>query len=539
MTEKMKVNPWIILAICASAVSLIVIDGTIVNVALPSIIKDLGLSFSQAEWVNTAYALVFSALLITFGQIADTKGRGKMQALGIAVFTLGSLVAAQASTPTLLILARVLQGLGGAAVLPTTLSTVNAIFRGKSRHIAFAVWGSVIAGMAAIGPLAGGYLTTYFSWPWIFYINLPLGIILTILAWLFVPNGQAISSSTENTSENITSKGLDWGGIILSSITLASLVYALIESRKYGWFWAKVDTDFFFPISRCTVLLVVAFICGYGVYCWEKYQLRLQANPLIDIRLFKIPTFSLGNIAAMTIAIGEFGLLFALPLYLQNLRELAAIEAGGILAVMAIGSFIGGGIAAPLARKFTPRLAASIGLLSEAIALFVLSFNLDLTTGFYPISACLFVYGMGLGIASAQLTSIILVDIPTNQSGQGSAIQSTTRQIGTALGTAIVATFMAYSLQSNAQELLASTKIPAQIQTQVSQSLSNSAGNIIPALKSPAGPLSHLPASMRKETLSTAETAFSNASASAVRIASGFILLGALAALGLKRKINS
>ncbi|MBN9170915.1 MAG: MFS transporter, partial [Microbacterium sp.] len=215
---------WVGLVFISIAVSLIIVDSTIVNVAVPSIVDDLGISSTQVQWVQEAYTLVFAALLLVFGSLADRFGRRRMMLTGVAIFAVSSVAAALAPTGDLLILARLVQGVGGAMILPTTLSLINATFRGKERGLAFAVWGSTIGGMAAVGPLLGGWLTTDFSWRWAFGINVPLGIAIIV--------GVALTVAESREPER---RGIDVVGAILSVVTTGSLVFGLVEGRTLGW----------------------------------------------------------------------------------------------------------------------------------------------------------------------------------------------------------------------------------------------------------------------------------------------------------------
>ena len=221
---------WLIMPVLALGISLIIVDSTIVNVALPQIIDGLGLDLSQAEWTNSLYSLVFAALLIAVGSTADRYGRRKLFIIGAIVFALASVMAALATTPATLLEARALQGVGGAMILPTSLSLVNANFRGRDRATAFGIWGATIAGMAAVGPVLGGWLTTNFSWRLIFWINPPLALIVIIGALLIVPE-----------SKEPDAPGLrDWFGVLLISSGLALLVFGLIEGERYGW-WSATE----------------------------------------------------------------------------------------------------------------------------------------------------------------------------------------------------------------------------------------------------------------------------------------------------------
>jgi MFS family permease len=205
---------------------MIIVDATIVNVALPSIIGEFGLDLSDAEWINSIYSLVFAALLITLGRVGDLRGRRRLFMVGLVVFVAASMLAGRAGGGGALIFARLLQGVGAAAILPSTLSTVNATFQGRERGIAFGVWGSVIGGMAAVGPLLGGWLTTEHSWRWAFYVNLPIGIVALVGAFAWV----------EETKEERRFPGFDIAGVALSGLGMAGLVFALIEGPRFGFF---------------------------------------------------------------------------------------------------------------------------------------------------------------------------------------------------------------------------------------------------------------------------------------------------------------
>src|SRR5665647_2444941 len=226
-TVESTLNPqrWKAMPIIALAVSIIIMDATVVNVVLPVLIRDISLTASDAEWINSVYALVFASLLITLGRIGDIFGRRRLLIIGILIFGVASVLAASSHSGTTLIAARLLQGVGGAMILPATLSTVNALFTGRERGIAFAIWGSTIGGMAAVGPVVGGWLTTDFSWRWAFLINIPIVLIVLIGTLVWVPE----------TKDPHVERGVDILGAVLSIAGLSGIVFALIESQRYGW----------------------------------------------------------------------------------------------------------------------------------------------------------------------------------------------------------------------------------------------------------------------------------------------------------------
>ncbi|QLY32448.1 DHA2 family efflux MFS transporter permease subunit [Nocardia huaxiensis] len=434
---------WFALGVLALGLSMVVLDGTIVSVSLPVIIGDLDLNFTQAQWITSIYAVVLAALLITSGRLGDRLGRRNMFALGVLVFLAGSVLAAMATSIWPLILGRVVQGIGAAGVMPGTLATMNAIFRGRDRIIAFAVWGSVISGVAAIGPLLGGWITTYYTWPWIFLVNIPLGVLVLIGLILFVPE----------TRMGKAAPGLDVDGFLLSAAGFALLVFALIEGQTYGWWkplhefplagWTWPVTA---PISPIPVLLALGVLCLVLFIRWEQHRNLIGRSALLDPALFKIKSFRWGNITAFAVALGEFGLLFVLPLFMVNVLGLSTLGAGYVLAAMAVGAFLAAGIAEGLVHKFGPVRVVQIGLAIEAVAIALAALVVTPDISGWWLAILLFGYGVGLGMASAQLTGAVLADVPTVASGQGSATQSTVRQVGSAFGTAVIGALLSVSL---------------------------------------------------------------------------------------------
>ena len=245
---------WFGLAVLSVGVAMIIVDATIVNVALPSIIREFDLALADAEWINSIYSLVFAALLITLGKVGDMYGRRRMFMIGLVIFVGASMMAGLSSDGSSLIFARFLQGVGAAVILPATLSTVNATFQGKERGIAFGVWGSVIGGMAALGPLLGGWLTTEHSWRWAFYINVPIGAAALIGAFLWV----------KETRDTEMQRGFDIPGVFLSGLGMAGVVFALIEGPRLGFF-NQIDTfsagPFTWPENWISPV-VVTFLMG-------------------------------------------------------------------------------------------------------------------------------------------------------------------------------------------------------------------------------------------------------------------------------------
>lgn len=509
---------WGVLIVLTLSVSLIILDGTIVNVALPTIVGALKLDFTQTQWTSALYALVFASLLLLAGWAGDRWGRRTTLLIGLVLFVGSSVVCASANGAGPFLAARAVQGIGAALVLPSTLSSVNATFTGKDRAIAFGLWGSVIAAMAAIGPLLGGWLTHDISWRWVFWVNLPLGVLLLVATILIVPNTRAQQSPR-----------IDLIGVMLSATGLGLIVLGLIEGEAYGWLkptrelslglliWRRT-----WPLALSPVALVVGVIALVGFIAWELLRLRTHHDPLLDLSLFRFRSFRWGNLTAMIIAAGEFGLLFVLPLYLQNALGYSPVKAGWVLAAMALGAVASGGSARHLSGRFGPGRVAQAGVVIEAVALTVLALVVHPDVSMWVVAGVLAVYGLGLGLCSAQLTSVVLADVPVDRSGQASAAQSTVRQVGSALGIAVLSTTLAQALSSTATASLNDLHLPGTTAPDLVRGLVDSAGSLLHALR---GNQLHLPPTLAQEILTRFTTAFTDATRITMLVGAGALTL--------------
>ncbi|WP_308066849.1 MFS transporter [Microtetraspora sp. AC03309] len=479
VSDMMSLNSrqgWLPLVVLALGTSMIIVDATIVNVAVPAIIEDLHLTATDVEWVNSIYSLMFAALLIPLGRTGDLRGRRRLFASGVGVFLLASMLAAAAGSGPALIGARVIQGVGAAMVVPMALAIINSTYTGRRRVIGFAVWGSVIGGMAGVGPLLGGWLVTEHGWRSAFWVNLPIGALI-LLGTLRVPDSRDEHSS-----------GHDPLGIVLAVIGTTSVVFALIEGQKYGWLTPLRPASLlgvrFEGVSPVPFAFGVGIVALVALVLVERARGRAGRSVLIDLTLFALPSFRYGAMAAMVVALGEFGMILVLPLFLQSALGYSAFQAGLVIATLALGTFLAGGMVPGLARKASSRLVVQIGIGLEVVG--ALGIALSLEPGMNPWRPVpwLVVYGMGIGFASAQLTSVLMADVPPWQSGQASGLQSTVRQVGAAFGVAVLGAVLVTGLGSSVERHM--DAFPAHTRTEVARAVQESGGVAIASLREPA-----------------------------------------------------
>lgn len=515
---------WLGLAMLSVGVAMIIVDATIVNVAVPAIVKELSLDGTTAEWINTTYALVFAALLITLGRIGDVSGRRLMYLLGLAIFMGSSVLAGVAPNGELLIAARLLQGVGGAMILPATQSILNTNFQGRDRAIAFGIWGSVIGGMAAVGPLLGGWLTTEFSWRWAFLINVPIGLVAIAGTLRYIRESRDPEAA----------RGFDLVGFLLVTVGLGGIVFSLVEGRSYGWFTparafavGPLTWSADAPISIIAATLVVAVTALAAFVVVETRRKRGGSFYLFDFDLWRVPTFRYGNLAGTIVSLGEFGLLFVLPLYLQGVLGLTAFETGLVFLALAVGAFFAAPAAAGIARRYGPRRVVTLGMALEAVGILWTTLLISVDLQALLLGPPLFVYGIGVGFATAQLTSVVLADIPPRESGLASGTNSTMRQVGSALGIAILGTILFANLLSETKANLATVPgLPAQAQAAIAEAIDASAGQALSGFR--ADPAN-------AAVVRPIEDAFVNAARSAGLGAFAFVILGLVLSLLLPR----
>ncbi len=448
---------WYALLILSLSLTLVIMDGTIVNVAIPSISRQFNASFRDVEWVNTIYSLVYAATLILWGKIGDQYGRRLLFLIGVVLFGLGSALVGASSSIEMLVAMRALQGVGAAILSPSTLSIVTTTFKGRERGIAFGIWGATAGVAAALGPLMGGWVIDHASWRWAFYINIP------IVVAAFVGSLWAIQESRDPTSRRY----FDVPGTLLGGLGLGALVFGIIEGQVYGWWkpdetfsvlgweWPSQDISIV-PISIALGVILLAIFAWY-----ERLLERRGSEPLFEFGLLRYRSYKYGMITGLIVNLGEIGVLFATSLYLQGTKGLSAFDTGVALLPLAVMAFIGAPVAGSFSARIGPKWIVTTGMSIEVIALLTLAIVVEPATSTTTIALILGLYGLGLGLAIAQLTSLVLYDIPAPKAGIASGGNSTIRQVGAALGIAIIGTVLTTAIERRLSDDFARTEMLA------------------------------------------------------------------------------
>jgi len=403
---------WWTLAAVAVGLFMIMLDNTIVNVALPSIEHSLHMSISSLEWIVTAYALTFAALLITGGKLGDLYGRRKMFTAGLVIFTLASLACGLAPSAGILIAARAVQGVGAAVMSPATLSIITATFPPKERGQAIGIWAGVSALALAIGPLVGGLIVDNINWHWIFYVNVPVGVVGIIVSRL------VIAESRDTSRE----QSIDLPGLVTSSAALLALSYALIEGNRHGWGSPEIISLFI----GAAVLLAV-FI---------RLELH-QRLPMLDLGLFRIGAFVGANTVAMLVSLGMFGVFFFISLYVQNVLGYSPTKAGAIFLPMTILIILIAPIAGKLSDRVGSRWLMGAGMAILGVSLLLYQ-RIGLHTGFWSLLPQLVLGGIGMALTMSPMTSAAMASVPVDKAGVGSGVLNSFRQVGGSLGIALM-----------------------------------------------------------------------------------------------------
>jgi EmrB/QacA subfamily drug resistance transporter len=409
---------WWTLAAVSVGLFMIMLDNTVVNVALPSMQRSLHLNLADLEWIVAGYALTFAAFMLTGGKLADLLGRRLIFMAGLVIFTGASLACGLAPNGGFLIGARVVQGLGGALMNPATLSIITATFAPRERGKAIGIWAGVSAMALAIGPLVGGLLTEHINWNWIFFVNVPVGILGLVTAPLLIDESRDMSLHQRP----------DVPGLVTSGVGLFSLTYALIEGNSHGW-----GSTLILGAFALAAVSLIAFV----------FLERHQRAPMLDLTLFKNRTFSGANTAMLFVGLAMFGTFLYLTLYMQNVAGYSPVKSGATFLPMTILVILVAPQAGRLSDRFGSRWFVGIGMTLLSVMLLYFS-RLGESTTFWELLPGLILGGVGMGMTMTPVTAAAMSSVPIDKAGVGSAVLNSMRQVGGSLGIAVMGAIVAH-----------------------------------------------------------------------------------------------
>jgi len=481
-------NRWKILGVLSLSLVIIGLDNTVMNVALPSIQEELDVSGSTLQWIVDAYMLVFAGLLLAAGNLGDRHGRKHALQLGLLVFGLASVGGAFAASGGQLIAARAAMGIGGALIMPSTLSILMDVFPQEERGKATSIWAAMAAVGVGLGPLIGGTLIELSSWPAVFWINVPVVLAALALGYHLVPE-----------SRDPNPGALDTPGVLLSIAGLGAFVWAVIEAPARGWTDGLVLAAF-----AVAIVLGVLFV---------RRQLRTR-DPLLDMRLFKRPAFSLGSLAVSAAFFALFGMIFLMTQYLQLVQGRSAIQTGLVMLPLAFGLMIGSGLSNKMNGKLgTPKqlfgALTVVALVIGSVALW------QPGTPVWVVALFFFVLPLGMGNVMAPATAAVMSAVPEAKAGVGSAMNDLNRQVAGALGVAIIGS-------------VSSSIYSAKVETATAGLPHDAAGAATDSVGGAAGVAAHLPAGAGDSLMAAAGGAFTDAMGLALLVGSAVALAGAV-----------
>jgi EmrB/QacA subfamily drug resistance transporter len=453
-----RTNPWLVLAVLTIGFFMIMLDTTIVNVAIPAMSAGLNTTFDQILWVLNAYILVYAVLLITSGRLGDLYGQRNLFALGLAVFTVASALCGFAQDANQLIGARILQGVGAALLTPQTLAILTSIFPPERRGAAFGIWAGV-AGLATLaGPTVGGAIVTYIDWRWIFFVNVPIGIAALVATFAIIPD---LRPGRRH--------GWDIVGVILVTGGLFGVVFGLIEGERFNWGEIGSYSITIPEVIGAGAVLLVLFVI------WERYQ----KEPLIPLSLFEERNFAVANWIAAAISFGMMSLFLPIVIYLQSVRDFSALTAGLTLAPMSLTSMVVAPFAGRTADRIGGKYILMTGILVFAIGFGTLTFVAGPDSTWINFLVPAIVAGAGMGMTFAPMTTVAMRNISPRMAGAASGVLNTTRQVGAAVGSAVVGALLQSRLAVTLhdQALSHAAALPAAYRAQFVAAFSSVAAN--------------------------------------------------------------
>lgn len=515
---------WGGLVVLALALAIIIIDTTLLNVSLKRIIIDLHTDLKSMQWVITIYSLILAAFTITGGRLGDLFGRKRLFLIGAVVFAIGSFLASISTNIGMMIAGEaIIEGIGAAMMMPATASLLVTNFKGRDRSIAFGVWGGIAAASSAIGPILGGWLTTNYSWRWGFRINIVVVALVLLGAFLIKEN------------HNLRTKAkIDLLGIVLSALGLLSIVFGFIQASTYGWWKVKDQlmvlhhTISFGSLSASPVFILLGIVILTLFMLWERWYEKRGNTPLLSLHLFQNSQFVSGASTMAVLALGQAGLFFAVPVFLQAVRHLDALHTGLTLLPMSIALLVAAPLSAFLVKYIRPKLLIQIGMSMSLISFLIMRATLSTTATALDFAPAFVLFGFGMGLIMAQVSNLTLSAVEPKDAGEASGVNNTLRMVGQTLGSAILGAILLSSLITNVSNSVRdSANIPDRFKTSIESGLENRVSDISFGVSSDAA-TSSIPASIRQELEEITQRATVNANKKVMLFGMLFIFLGIL-----------
>jgi EmrB/QacA subfamily drug resistance transporter len=511
---------WITLAIVITSIFIVVLDNSVLNVAIPTILRDFHTTLPSLEWVVTGYALTFASLLIIGGRLGDIYGHRRVFIVGAFLFGTGSLLAAVSQSVAVLILGEaVIEGVGASMMMPATLAILSTTFTGRERATAFAAWGATAGTAAGFGPVVGGFLTTNFSWRWAFGINV-------VIAPLAIAGAILFMSKSGRGAQRVR---IDVPGAILAASGMFLLVFGLTEGGTYGWFTPVKDFSVAgrqvwattLPVSITPLVFVLSLMILAGFYRFERTKERVGLSPLFEFGQLRHKGFRYGLLTTAILAMGQLGLIFVLPIFLQDAKHLSAERNG--LWMLPLGLFIifGAQAGGRLTRRVGVTSVVRLGLALETTGLVLVATAIKPHVSFLGLLPGFVFFGLGIGFASSQLTNVVLSDIDKDKSGVASGANTTVRQLGSGLGAAIIGSLLtAQTIRHAVSTVSGAERLPAAVRDQAVAQL-----HVLGANYSPPPHLAPADAAILSHALANA---ISDGTRPALFFAAVFVFFGAL-----------
>jgi EmrB/QacA subfamily drug resistance transporter len=524
--EPTGLRKWGALLVLSLALAIIIIDTTLLNVSLETLIRELHTTLQSLQWVISAYSLTLAALTVTGGRLGDIFGRKKLFMLGAVIFAVGSFIASiSRSVPMLIAGESIIEGIGAALMMPATASLLVAKYRGHDRAIAFGIWGGSAAAASAVGPILGGFLTTHYSWRWGFRINVFV-VALLLLGSLAIKDEPAVGR-----------RKIDGVGVLLSGLGLFSIVFGIIEASSYGWIHAikpfaaggwelALGGLSVVPFAILLGLLVLA-----GFILWERHVESAGGLPLVSLKIFRNSNFVAGASVVGVMMLGQNGVIFSLPVFLQSVRSLDAFHTGLMLLPLSIMLLIVSPAAAALTKRVPHKRLVQTGLVINVFALLAMRWALGVDTPLAALIPGLALYGVGMGLVQSQINNLTLSSVPVREAGEASGVTNTFRQIGLTLGAAIIGSVLLTSIVVDLQAAVrTSPRIPAASKPEIDRLLRQQASGLAFGAN---GLFDRLPPAVRDEMTAARRVATTRGNRKALLYGAAFALLGLLISVWL------